>query len=109
LSPQRIATAVGTKRLLLVLDNCEHLIGAAAAVAEVLLRATPGISVLATSRELLQADGEYVHQVPPLALPADGLNADDVFPHDAVKLFVVRARAAEPRLVAEDNQGSAIP
>src|SRR5262249_52623957 len=108
LSPQRIASAIGTRRLLLVLDNCEHLIGAAAAVAEVLLRATPSVSVLATSRELLRADGEYVHRVPPLALRGDGLNEDDVFRQDAVKLFVARARAAESRFVPAASFASPI-
>ncbi len=56
-------------RALLVFDNCEHVIDAAAALAERLLRDTAGIRILATSREPLRAEAEYVHRLPPLALP----------------------------------------
>jgi predicted ATPase len=101
-SPEAVAAAVGTKKLLLVIDNCEHVIEAAASMAEALLRATPNASVLATSRELLRASGEYVHRVPPLDVPAeDTQDMEDVFRYGAIRLFVSRARAAEPRYVAE--------
>jgi len=107
-SPVRIAGAMGMKKLLLVLDNCEHLVEAAARIAEVLLRASAGVSVLATSREPLRADGEYVYRVPPLAMPPEGADADDVFRHDAVRLFVTRARAAEPRFLPDAQIASAV-
>src|SRR5713101_5155666 len=101
-SLEGVAGAVGTKKLLLVIDNCEHLIEAAAAMAESLLRATPGASLLATSREPLRVSGEYVYRVPPLDLPAeDPQDMEDVFRYGAVRLFVSRAHAAEPRYVAE--------
>ena len=61
-----------SKRLLLVLDNCEHVIDAAARMAEALLRANPAARVIATSREPLRAEGEWVYPVPPLAVPAEG-------------------------------------
>src|SRR5580700_6414632 len=60
------------RRLLLVLDNCEHLVGAAAKLADQLLRAAPGLRVLATSREALNIDGETVLPVAPLAAPEPG-------------------------------------
>ena len=70
---------IGDRELLLVLDNCEHVITAAAEVAEDLLRRCPGLRLLATSREGLRVGGETIWPVPPLA-------ADD-----AVQLFVARA------------------
>ena len=57
-SPEHVASALGSKRLLLVLDNCEHVINAAASMAEALLRANPSTRVIATSREPLRAPGE---------------------------------------------------
>src|SRR5258705_2269756 len=100
-SREGIAGAVGTRKLLLVIDNCEHVIEAAAAMAETLLRATPSASVVATSREPLRVSGEYVYRVPPLDLPAeDNQDMEDVLRYGAVRLFVSRAHAAEPRYVA---------
>jgi predicted ATPase/DNA-binding SARP family transcriptional activator len=67
--------SLAEKRILLILDNCEHLVGAAADLAETLLGHAPGLRVLATSREPLTIDGESLFPVPPLALPdADGLD-----------------------------------
>ena len=82
--------------LLLVLDNCEHLLSAAAAVVDDILRAAPQVRVLVTSREPLQVSGEYVLPVPPLGLPpADGgLSLDQLQQNEAVSLFVERARSA---------------
>jgi predicted ATPase/DNA-binding winged helix-turn-helix (wHTH) protein len=101
-SLESVAGAVGTKKLLLVIDNCEHVIEAAAAMAETLLRATPGASLVATSREPLRVSGEYVYRVPPLDLPAEGnQDMEDVLRYGAVRLFVSRAHAAEPRYVAQ--------
>src|SRR5882724_11504093 len=102
LSDEGVAGAVGTKKLLLVIDNCEHVIEAAARMAEALLRASPGVSLLATSREPLRVSGEYVYRVPSLDVPAkDPQDMEDVFRYGAVRLFVLRAHAAEPRYVAE--------
>ena len=67
----RVAGAVGARKLLLVIDNCEHVIEAAAGMAEALLRASPGVSLLATSREPLRVSGEYVYRVPPLDVPPE--------------------------------------
>jgi predicted ATPase/TolB-like protein/Tfp pilus assembly protein PilF len=97
ISTELAANALGTSRLILVLDNCEHVIDAAATIAEALLRAHPTIRVLATSREPLRAEGEYLHRVPPLAVPAEGIeDTEEMLQAGAVQLFVVRARAANP-------------
>jgi len=107
-SREGVAGALGTKKLLLVIDNCEHVIEAATGMAEALLRASPGTGLLATSREPLRVSGEYVYRVPPLGVPAeDNRDMQDVFRHGAVKLFVSRAHAAEPRYVAEGRVAAA--
>jgi predicted ATPase len=83
-------------------------IEAAAAIAETLVLASPGASLLATSREPLRVSGEYVYRVPPLDVPAeDTQDMEDVFRHSAVRLFVSRARAAEPRFLAERRVAAA--
>ncbi|WP_231569522.1 ATP-binding protein [Prescottella defluvii] len=87
-------------RTLLVLDNCEHLVAAVADLAQTLLRACPGLSILATSREPLGVGGETVMRVPPLSVPdASGTNPAS----DAVELFAERARAAVPGFVLTDD------
>jgi predicted ATPase/DNA-binding winged helix-turn-helix (wHTH) protein len=107
-SPERIAAALGTRHVLLVLDNCEHVIESAARVAEALLRGSPRLSVLATSREPLRTQGEHVYRVPPLDLPAeDNSDMEDVLSHGAVKLFIARARAAEPQFAPDVRQAAA--
>jgi predicted ATPase/DNA-binding winged helix-turn-helix (wHTH) protein len=101
-STEHLANALSGKELLLVLDNCEHVIDAAARMAEALLRANPAVHVIATSREPLKAEGEWIHPVPPLAVPAgDAEDEDDPLQYGAVRLFVERARAAEPHFVAD--------
>jgi predicted ATPase/DNA-binding SARP family transcriptional activator len=97
----RLAGFVADKALLLVLDNCEHLVGACAGLAQGLLEAGPAVRVLATSRELLGVPGEAVWPVPPLAVgpdPAAGQEAalEVLAGYDAVRLFVERAAAADP-------------
>ena len=107
-SPDRIGAAIGPKRLLLLLDNCEHLVEAAARVAEAMVRASPGVAVLSTSREPLRAAGEHVYRVPPLAMPSEEASLDDVLRHDAVRLFVARAHAAEAGFVPDHRAVAAI-
>jgi len=94
-SPQSVANALRSKQLMLVLDNCEHLVEAAARMAEALLRANPAVRVIATSREPLRVEGEWVYPVPPLAVPAEGSpESEDPLRYGAIWLFVERARAA---------------
>jgi hypothetical protein len=90
-----VAELAGGKRLLLVLDNCEHLIEAPAQLAETIVRLCPRASILATSREVPRIDGEYVYRVPPLDVPPeDQADPEKVLEHSAVRLFVSRAAAS---------------
>ena len=93
-SPDRLVDALRARRLLLVLDNCEHVIEQAAELAGRLLRGCPGVRVLATSREPLGLPGEVVLAVPPLDVPDLAAEPDPAAP--AVRLFVARAAAAAP-------------
>ena len=86
------------RELLLILDTCEHLVDACAILAEVLLRATAGVRVLATSRQPLDVPGEHVRTIAPLPLP-----------DDAVELFAQRAAAVVPGFTVNDaNRASVI-
>src|SRR4051794_29536344 len=95
-----------TRNLLLVPDNCEHLLGACASLADSLLRRCPNLRILATSREALGVVGEALFAVPPLSLPdphhpaaAEGLPC-----YEASRLFVERARTVRPDFsLTEDN------
>src|SRR5216683_3036645 len=108
-SPLSVANALGSKQLMLVLDNCEHVIDAAARMAESLLRANPAARVIATSRELLRVEGEWVYPVPPLAVPAEGSSdGEDPLQYGAVRLFVERAHAAAPHLASDARVAAAI-
>ncbi|WP_306361209.1 LuxR C-terminal-related transcriptional regulator [Nocardia sp. CC227C] len=88
----RLTEFLADKRLLLVLDNCEHLIDACAALAGRIIATTPDVRVLATSREVLGIPGEQVMPVPPLPVREAGSDEDS----DAMRLFVERASAANP-------------
>jgi predicted ATPase len=81
------------KQMLIVLDSCEHVIDAAAILVEVVLKAGPGIQVLATSREPLRAEGEYVKRLAPLRMPstAANLSGDQALAFPAIELFAERA------------------
>src|SRR5215472_7656899 len=92
-----LADAVASRRLLLVLDNCEHLIDACAQVCQRLLDASPGLTLIATSREPLRVAAETVWQVPPLSVaPAELDAADDANRYEAIRLFADRAAASLP-------------
>ncbi|MCC6193103.1 MAG: adenylate/guanylate cyclase domain-containing protein [Burkholderiales bacterium] len=87
---------VANRKLLLVLDNCEHLAQACADVARALLEAGPDLRIVATSRERLGIQGEQTCQIAPLAVPAPGEAAESVASYAAVRLFVERAQAVRP-------------
>jgi predicted ATPase/DNA-binding SARP family transcriptional activator len=100
----RLVAALSGQQALLVLDNCEHLIAAAAALADRILRASPRMRILATSREPLGITGEALWPVEPLALPPARADADEARRYAAVRLFADRARAVRPGFeVTEDN------
>lgn len=94
------------KEALLVLDNCEHLIEGVAVLADQLLRSCPGVRLLATSREPLGVSGETLWTVPPMPLPAVGLDADPdlLGAIESISLFIDRARLADREfLLSKDN------
>jgi predicted ATPase/DNA-binding winged helix-turn-helix (wHTH) protein len=94
ISAVSVARAVGGRHLLLVLDNCEHVIDVAANLAETLTRLCPRTTIVATSREVLRIDGEAVYRVPPLEVPAPEQAAPDyIMQYSAVELFVARIKA----------------
>jgi predicted ATPase len=80
----------------LVLDNCEHLLDAVARVVDAITRRSPDVVILATSREGLAVAGEHLVAVPALGVPREGDDRDDLAESEAVRLFVDRARDAEP-------------
>jgi predicted ATPase/DNA-binding winged helix-turn-helix (wHTH) protein len=104
-----VANALRSKQFMVVLDNCEHVIDAAARMAEALLRANPVACVMATSREALRAEGEQVYPVQPLAVPSEGSSGgEDPLRYGAVRLFVERARAATPYFSPDERALAAI-
>jgi predicted ATPase len=102
-------TALGAwlrdKHLLIVLDCCEHVIGAAAVITEAMLRGAPGVCILATSREPLRAEGEWLLHLPPLKVPLGSipLSATEALGFSAVELFNERATAAAEGFVLSDD------
>lgn len=94
---ERLVEALAAKQLLLVLDNCEHLVQAVARLSAALLRHCPDMRILATTREALGLPGEAVLTVPPLALPPEAASAspEALLSSEAVRLFVDRARQAQ--------------
>jgi len=101
---ESLAVALARRQLLLVLDNCEHLLPAAAALCRAVLLAADDVRVLATSREPLRVAGEARYRLPPFAVPGDG----DAPSSDAVALFGDRARQADPRFRLDDRAGSLV-
>ncbi len=105
-----LAEYLAGRQLLLVLDNCEHLVDAAAKLADQLLRAAAGLRVLATSREALTIDGEMVLPVPPLAAPEAGqpLTAAELARFPAVRLFAERAAQVVPGFAVTEANVAAV-
>jgi predicted ATPase/DNA-binding SARP family transcriptional activator len=106
----RIVSALAGKRLLLVLDNCEHLIGAAAALVDQVLGGCPAVRIVATSREPLGITGETLWPVEPLALPpADTATAaDTAMGYASVRLLVDRAAAVRPGFAVDAHNVAAV-
>ena len=128
LVPQAVATVLGVKeetgrpviealikhvrdrRLLLVLDNCEHLVYACAELANQLLQAGAGVKILASSREHFNIAGETAYTVPPLSVPKpDGrMSAATILECEAVHLFIERAMAVQPTFTLTDQNAPAV-
>ena len=104
--------ALRTRTLLLIMDNCEHIVDSCAAFAQALLRACANLKVLATSRETLDMAGESIFRVPPLALPdvrADqSASPDDLMRFASIKLFTNRATAVKPEFHLTPANASAV-
>ena len=92
----RLVEAIGDRRLLLVADNCEHLVEAVAKLVDHLLARCPRLSVLATSREPLGIAGELLHPVGPLAVPDGDVSPAEALAYPAVRLLADRGAAARP-------------
>lgn len=106
---QALAGFLGENDVLLVLDNCEHLITFAAEVADVLLRGCSKLTMLATSREPLGVAGEVTFRVPSLAVPAVAAAPEEAAVFDAIALFADRARRAKPDFaLGSDNTAAVI-
>ena len=102
-----LGTAVRAKRLLLVLDNCEHLVEAVASAVSAILRIAPEISVLATSRQPLRVHGEVAYRLPSLDVPiadeAAKMSSADLRQLEAIALFIERAKDVNPEADTSDE------
>ena len=98
------------REVLLVVDNCEHVIGASASLLQALLQAAPRLRILATSREPLRSDGERVFLVPPLSVPGSehALLPDGSLEYESVRLFAERAQAALPSFALSSSNCQAV-
>lgn len=102
ISAEAVARGIGARRLLLMLDNCEHVVDAAADQVETIVRLCPAATLLVTSREVLRIDGEYVYRVPTLDVPSRGDDGQgEALDHSAVELFVMRTRALDSDFSAQ--------
>ncbi|GIH90617.1 hypothetical protein Psi01_12470 [Planobispora siamensis] len=93
---------LGDREILLIIDTCEHLVDACAALFEDLLTHAPGLTILATSRQSLNARGEHTVTIPPLAVPGD-TPGENIFANEAVQLFAARASAVMPSFVLDEH------
>jgi predicted ATPase len=107
---ETLQAVLAPRRMLIVLDNCEHVLGACTALVDRLLTACPSLSILATSREALRVAGEHLWWVSPLPIPAsdaEGAPAD-LIEIPAVQLFVARARAVAPSFRLTETNATAV-
>ncbi len=105
-----LANYLRPKRALLLLDNCEHLLTAAASLAEYLLRESPGLRILATSREGFGISGEALLAIPPLAVPAPHATPapEALAAYEAIRLFADRAAAVLPDFALSTRNAAAV-
>ena len=103
-----IAASIGEKRMLLILDNCEHLVASAAELAASLLERCPNLGMVATSREMLGVPGEVSFDVQSMALPPSDADYGAVAAFDSVQLFVERASTVKPGFQIVDSNAEAV-
>ncbi|KVQ27273.1 winged helix-turn-helix domain-containing protein [Burkholderia cepacia] len=106
LTLEAVLASVANRRMLLVLDNCEHLLDAAARIASALTESDAGLRVLATSREALRIQGERLCPIPPLDVPREGADDAETLGASAVQLFSARVQAADPRFPLDERSVS---
>jgi DNA-binding winged helix-turn-helix (wHTH) protein len=105
IASETVARAIGEKRLLLVLDSCEHVIDSVVDLIAAVLRVCPKASILATSREFLMVEGEHVYRVPPLEVPPERPpERGDVLRHSSVQLLVARTKALNSDFAPQETQ-----
>src|SRR3954468_20218550 len=109
ISPDAIARAIGSRPLLLILDNCEHVIDAVAQLAELVVSHCAGTIIIATSREALRIEGEHVYRVQPLGVPPEAWHEPaGASAYSAVELFTSRAKALGSSFVPDEENIGAI-
>jgi predicted ATPase/DNA-binding CsgD family transcriptional regulator len=106
--PQTLAEALRSRRMLLILDTCEHQVSDCALLVQLLLARCPWLRIVATSREPLRVRGETVWRVPPLDLPPDDAPGDGLAAHEAVRLFAARAAEARPGFMLTEGNAAAV-
>lgn len=105
---QTLCAHLAGRRALLILDNCEHQIRPAAELAHALLQASPGVRIMATSRESLRILGEQACPILPLPVPGRGDSLEALARYTAVRLFVARAQAHKPDFALTEREASAV-
>jgi non-specific serine/threonine protein kinase len=105
-----LADSLAGRQALLVLDNCEHLLDACAVLAGALLRACPGLRILATSRQVLGVPGEVTFPVPPMSVPEEGRLpvSESLLEYEAVRLFAERGAAVLPGFAVDAGNRQAV-
>src|SRR5246500_5193237 len=105
---EKLLSFLADRKLLVVLDNCEHVLASVRAVVPVLLHAAPHLRVIATSREPLAVAGELLRPVLPLGVPEPGTPAEQLIADGSVSLLVERARAVDPDFQVSDDNADAV-
>ncbi len=105
---QSLIASCRERQVLVILDNCEHVIGEAANLADQLARSCPKMTILATSREPLAIEGEHLYRVPSLLVPPASTDPDRLLASDAVRLFADRARQQRSDFAIDPHNASAV-
>jgi len=109
-SGDKIINYLKEKKILLIFDNCEHMIIQCAEICKNILNKCPGVNILTTSREVLGVEGEMIYQVPTLSMPGpeDGQTAESICHFESIQLFTERAVALKNDFVLSDGNASDI-
>ena len=105
---QAVGRELASQSALLVLDNCEHVLDAAAGAVERLIVNAPGLRIMATSREPLGVVGEQLWHITPLAVPGPDAGTEEITGNESARLFADRARLAQPSFTVNEQNGAAV-